>query len=109
MKNVLIASMIILLTGCTSIAPSQSYRPANYTGTAWDISGEIYDLNDMVVIKINNEIVILHDLEAWTSDGEFTGIYQGKPVTASCITDVTDTTHCFVSINGEKAATLTFD
>ena len=109
MKNVLIASIIVLLAGCTTIAPSQTYRPANYAGTAWDISGEIDNLTDMVVIKINNETVITHYLSTWTGDGEFSSAYKGKPVTASCITDSTNTTHCFVSINGEKAATLTFD
>ncbi len=109
MKNVLIASLIVLLAGCTTIAPSQTYRPANYSGTAWDISGELYDFNDMVAIKINNEVVILHELSDWTRDGEFSGIYQGKPVTASCMTDGTNTPHCFVFINNEKAATLTFN
>lgn len=109
MKNVLIASMIVLLAGCSTIAPSQTYRPANYAGPAWDISGEINDFNDMVVIKINNEVVIIHELSDWTRDGEFSGIYQGKPVTASCMTDGTNTPHCFVFINNEKAATLTFD
>jgi hypothetical protein len=108
MKNALIASMIVLLAGCSTIAPSQTYRPANYAGSSWDISGEINDWNDMVVIKINNEIVINHALEAWTGDGEFSGIYKGKTVTASCMTDGTDTTHCFVFINNEKAAILTF-
>jgi hypothetical protein len=109
MKNVLIASMIVLLAGCETIAPSQTYRPADYAGPAWDISGEISNVNDMVVIKINNEIVINHALEEWSGDGEFSGIYKNKVVTASCITDGTDTTHCFVFINNEKAATLTFD
>jgi hypothetical protein len=109
MKNVLIASMIVLLAGCTTIAPSQTYRPANYAGAAWDISGEMDDSHGMVIIKINNEIVINHALAAWTGDGEFTGYYKNKPVTASCITDGTNTTHCFVFVNGEKAATLTFD
>jgi hypothetical protein len=109
MKNVLIASMIVLLAGCTTIAPSQTYRPANYSGAAWDITGEMDDAHDMVIIRINNEIVINHALEIWSGNGEFTGIYKGKPVTASCMTDASDTTNCFVSINGEKAATLTFD
>lgn len=109
MKNLLIASMIVLLAGCTTIAPSQTYRPANYSGNAWDISGELNDFTDMVAIKINNEVVILHDLSDWHLDGEFTGIYKGQPVSASCVTDGTNTTHCFVFINNEKAATLTFD
>ncbi len=109
MKNILIASMMVLLTGCSTIAPSQTYRPANYAGTAWDIAGEIDDLTDMVTIKINNEIVITHYLSTWTGDGEFSSAYKGKTVTASCMTDGTNTTHCFVFINGEKAATLTFD
>jgi hypothetical protein len=108
MKKVLIISMMVLLVGCSTIAPSQTYRPANYSGAPWNITGEISDVNDMVVIKINNEIVINHDLSAWTSGGEFSGVYQGKTVTASCITDMTDTTNCFVFINNEKAATLTF-
>jgi hypothetical protein len=110
MKNVLIASIIVLLAaGCTTVAPSQTYRPANYAGAAWDISGEMDDSTDMVIIKINNEIVITHYLSTWTGDGEFSSAYKGKPVTASCMTDGTNTTHCFVFINGEKAATLTFD
>jgi hypothetical protein len=109
MKKLLIASIMALLAGCMTVAPSQTYRPANYSGAPWEITGAMDDAHDMVIIKINNEIVINHALEMWSGNGEFSGIYKGKPVTASCMTDASNTTNCFLFINGEKAATLTFD
>jgi hypothetical protein len=108
MKNVLIALMMVLLVGCATSAPSQGYRPANYAGAPWNISGEKDQVTNAVVIKINNQVVISNTLSLLSSDGEFSGSYEGKPVTASCMTDMNMKTNCFVFINGEKAATLSF-
>ena len=108
MKNILIAAIIVLLAACATSAPSQGYRPANYAGAPWNISGEKDQFTNAVVIKINNQIVISNTLSLLSSDGEFSGSYDGKPVTASCMTDMNIKTNCFVFVNGEKAATLTF-
>jgi len=108
MKNALIASIIVLLTGCATSAPSQNYRPANYAGAPWNITGEMDQFTYAVIIKINNQIVINNTLSTWSGAGEFSGNYEGKAVTASCMTDMNSKTNCFVFANGEKAATLTF-
>jgi hypothetical protein len=110
MKYPLIAVIVILFAGCTT-APSQGYRPENYAGSAWNISGDMNQFTNSVVIKINNQVVIDKTLSILTGDGEFSGKYDGKPVTATCLTSMglfQNKINCFVFISGEKAATLTF-
>ena len=110
MKNIALVAFTLAIVGCAS-APSQGYRPANYSGTPWNISGELNQFSNGVVIKINNQSVIQGSLSLLTSDGEFSGTYEGRPVNASCLTSMglfSNKTNCFVFINGEKAATLTF-
>ncbi len=96
------------LAGCAS-APSQGYRPANYGGEPWNISGNMNQFTNNITIKINDRVVIDNTLSIFTGDGEFSGNYQGKQITASCMTNMWATkTNCFVFVSGEKAATLTF-
>lgn len=110
MKHLAFASIVLTLSGCAT-APSQGYRPANYSGAPWTISGEMNQLSNGVVIKINNQSIINGTLSIFSGDGEFSGSYEGKPVSASCVTSMgllSNKTNCFVFVSGEKAATLTF-
>ena len=96
------------LAECAS-ATSQGYRPANYGGDPWSISGEMNQFTNGITNKINDRIVIDNNLSMLTGDGEFRGTYQGKQITASCMTNMwAIKTNCFVFVSGEKAATLTF-
>jgi hypothetical protein len=110
MKLVTIFALIALLVGCAT-APSQGYRPANYAGAPWNISGEMNQFTNGVVIKINGQTVIDKTLSLLSGDGEFSGQYDGKAVNATCMTSMgvfANKTNCFVFVNSEKAATLTF-
>lgn len=110
MKKLAFVSLVLTLSGCAT-APSQGYRPANYAGAPWHISGEMNQFTNGVVIKINDRVVIDKNLSLLSGDGEFSGSYDGKPVTASCLTSMgllATKTSCFVFVSGEKAATLSF-
>lgn len=110
MKFIHIFALVTLLAGCAS-APSQGYRPANYAGPQWTISGEMNQFTNGVVIRINGQTVIDRTLSLLSGDGEFSGHYDGKAVTATCMTSMgmlATKTNCFVFVNSEKAATLTF-
>ena len=101
---------MFILSSCAS-APSQLYRPANYNGSPWNISGEMNHFTNRITIKINNNVVIDGTLSFLSGDGEFFGYYESKQVTASCMTSMgsfSEKTNCFVFVDGEKAATLTF-
>jgi hypothetical protein len=103
-------ALALLLTACAAQAPSQGYRPANYAGAPWVITGSVNLLTGSASIDINSQRAAEGKLSLITGDGEFAGSYQGKSVNASCITKsaFTTVTTCFVFIGGEKAATLTF-
>ena len=110
MKFITVLAFIALLVGCAT-APSQGYRPANYAGAPWNISGEMNQFTNGVVIKINGQTVIDKTLSLLSGDGEFSGQYDGKAVNATCMTSMgmfASKTNCFVFVNSEKAATLTF-
>lgn len=110
-KQLFAALMVLLVTvGCAS-APSQSYRPANYSGSPWSIVGDFNSLSQKVIIKINNQMVIEGRLSFLGGNGEFQGSYEAKPVTASCSTNtgfLGSKTSCMIFINGDRAATLSF-
>ena len=110
MQKLAAVAVTILLTACATQAPSQGYRPANYAGAPWVISGSVNLLTGSASIDINSQRAAAGQLNLLTGDGEFSGSYQGKPVAASCITKTmfSTVTTCFVFVAGEKAATLTF-
>ena len=110
MKLLTVLAGSLIIAGC-STAPSQSYRPANYGGSPWNIVGDLNQLSGNLVIKINNQPVIQDRVNLLTGSGEFQGAYEGKPVTASCMSSMglfNTTVNCFVFVSGERAATLTF-
>ena len=110
MKFLTVALALTIISGCAT-APSQGYRPANYSGSPWNITGELNELTGGVMIKINNQVVISDRVSIFTGSGEFSGAYESKPVNASCMTSMgllSTKTNCFVFVSGERAATLTF-
>lgn len=101
---------LLATAGCSTVAPSQGYRPAGSTAAPWQISGELYDFTN-VKIFINGAKVIDERLSLMSGEGEFQSTYNGKPVMAHCSTSaglVTASTKCFVFVENEKAATLSF-
>lgn len=106
MKHALIATTLVILTGCTSVASTQGYRPANYAGSPWMISGEMNQASNEITITINGTPVATGKLSLWTGDGDVVGSYEGKAVMVSCITKYG--TRCTVFIENERAASLTF-
>lgn len=108
-KKIFALTVVLVSVGCAS-APLQSYRPANYSGSSWSITGT-NNINS-VIIKINNQTVIEEKLSFIGGDGEFRGSYEGKPVTASCSTNrgifFGRTVNCIVFVSGDRAATLKF-
>ena len=116
LASLLISALLIsgLLTGCASTAPTTFYRPANYSGEPYRISGTLSPMsgwNGVVEITINDQVVINKPLPVFSNTIDATGSYNGKKVTAT-ITKVINFTSSYhradVFIGSEKAATLTF-
>ena len=101
---------LIGLSACSTVAPSQGYRPSGSTAAPWQISGELFDFTN-VKIFINGAKVIDERVSLLSGDGEFHSSYNGKQISASCSTSsgiVSSSTKCFVFVENEKAATLSF-
>ena len=99
----------IIISGCTSVAATQGYRPAGSTEVPIQISGELFDFTN-VRIYIDGTKVIDKRLSFFTGDGEFLSTYNNMQIAASCSTAsslMSSNVKCFVFINNERAATLT--
>ena len=107
----LTALIALALAGCASVAPSQSYRPANYAGPAWAITGSYNDLSGAVSVSIDGKQVAQGSVSRLSGDGEFFGDYEGRKVAVSCATSsglLVQKTVCQVFVSGERAAALSF-
>ena len=105
-----ISLLALSATACTTVAPSQGYRSAGSTAAPWQISGELFDFTN-VKIFINGAKVIDERLSLLSGDGDFHATYSGKQILASCTTNtgfVATSTKCYVFVENEKAATLSF-
>lgn len=105
-----ISLLVLIITACTSVAPSQGYRSAGSTAAPWQISGELFDFTN-VKIFINGSKVIDERLSLLSGDGDFHASYNGRQILASCTTStglVANSIKCFVFVENEKAATLSF-
>lgn len=106
--------LMAFLSSCVTYAPSQNYRPANYSGAPMSITGEIDHLKGLagsLKIKIDGETVIEGALPSFSSAKEYFGIYKNHKVMASLSsvqTAYSAYVQAIVFINNEKAATLTF-
>ncbi len=111
MKRAIALSVVLAIAGCAA-APSQNYRPANYSGAPWTITGDFNRLSQHVTIKINDKTVVDDKLGFFMGKGEFQGAYEGRKVSVSCASETSlfsnNNINCMVHVNGEHAATLTF-
>lgn len=113
--KVLVAVAIILLNACaTTVAPGQSYRPANYSGPAWTISARAEEgaLTDAVTVTINGQTVASGTLSEFRQRDNFTGSYDGHNILAECALvssgQFAFAHECTVLVNNERAANLSF-
>lgn len=105
-----ISLLFLSVTACTTVAPSQGYRSAGSMAAPWQISGELFDFTN-VKIFINGSKIIDERLSLLSGDGDFHASYSGKQILASCSTStglMATSTKCFVFVENEKAATLSF-
>ena len=117
MKNfyiILILFVGIVLTGCTTTAPTQFYRPANYAGEPYRIAGRFERMdswNGVVIITINEKQVIRKELPLFTNTTDADGIFENKKVSTT-ITKIKTFASSYIRadvfIGSEKAASLTF-
>lgn len=111
MKSYAIVFAAVLIAGCASVAPSQSYRPANYSGAPFLITGSYNDFSGEVEVSVNGMIAAKGSISPWSGTGEFAGAYDGRPMQVSCTISqglFVSHTVCQVFISGERAAALTF-
>jgi len=106
-KTLLIA--VLMLGGCASFvasAPVQTYR-AQGQAEAWHISGKLDGLKEFLTITVNGQDAISGQLSMWDGSGTVAGVYQGKPMSATCST-VRYQRRCQVLVGSEVAANLVF-
>lgn len=98
------------ITACTTVAPSQGHRSTGSTAAPWQISGEFFDFTNAKIF-INGAKIIDERISMFSGVGDFHASYRGKQILANCTTStglVAATTKCFVFVDNEKAATLSF-
>jgi len=117
MKTKHIALLLVVaavFVGCTTVAPTQFYRPASYAGAPYRISGKLEPMKGWagrVHITINDRTVIKKDLPMFSNSTEVTGTYDGRAVTVVLTrvsTFVSSYLRAEVLIDNERAATLSF-
>lgn len=111
MKTALTLALLALLSGCAAVAPSQSYRPANYAGAPLSISGSYNDFSGEVLVEINGKPSAQGSISVLSGDGEFFGNFEGRKVAVSCFKSVglfKRRTTCQVFVDGDRAAALSF-
>lgn len=107
MKGYLLA--VALLAGCSAIAPAhnvQTYRASGQVD-AWHISGRIDAMSQVLTVTINGQDAVTGNLSMWDGLGTISGMYQGKPISATCEA-VNRRRQCQVIVGSESAATLLF-
>lgn len=105
-----VAGVVLLLAACSTTSPTESFRPAGSSATAWQIDGEFTPLHE-VVIRFDGHEVMKGYLSLLTDRAELKGNYQNKPVSANCSLTrglFSNTTECVVSVESEVATTLRF-
>lgn len=106
--------MAVIIQSCSSVAPTQYYRPQNYSGEPYRISGRHEPMSGWagkITITINEQPVITANIPVFSNSVDAKGTFKGKTVSAF-ITHIESFTSSYyradVFIANEKAATLTF-
>jgi hypothetical protein len=91
------------MSGCAALAPTAVNHYTSRDGTL-DIRGELVD-SSTVRIFVNGDKVISDNVSFVSGDGRFDGNWQGKPVSADCVTAAggkVGATTCTVVVGGER-------
>ncbi len=117
LKAVMFVGILVtasLLVGCATTAQTQFYRPANYSGEPYQISGKLEPMkgwNGVISIYINNQEVINKPLPLFTNTTDASGNFEDKKISTT-ITRVNTFMSSFIRadvfIGAERAAILTF-
>jgi len=107
MKPYLIAGLALAMVACTTASPKQFYRPAGAEQQV-EISGRFNQLSFEHQVLINGAIVISGQLPYNYDDASFNGQFNEQPVSSDCHWRSKTDLECLVTINQEKAATLSF-
>ncbi|WP_303903107.1 hypothetical protein [Thiohalomonas denitrificans] len=108
MRILPIILVIAAVSGCASTSSSQLYRPANYSGPAWQlqINQENKAIKDDMELVINGQSVATIALSLANRFERVQGEHGGRPVDFACRyhTDVgTTKPQCQVYIDGKLA------
>lgn len=109
MKKSLLLVALLLASGCASFvatAPVQAYR-AQGQADVWHVSGKLDTLQELLTITVNGQDAISGNLSVLDGSGTVSGMYQGKPMSATCAAMMYQR-RCMVLIGSEVAATLVF-
>lgn len=99
------ALVMLLLTGCASTAPVQTYRSAD-NPEPLQISGT-YDNLSTVTILVNGNEAATGKMGFFGHPFDFSGTYDGRTIDSHC-SESTAGLSCLVFVDNERAATLTF-
>jgi type 1 fimbria pilin len=102
-KFTMMACMSMFLTGCAMFTPVTDSRYVSADGQL-HIRGELVD-SSAVKIFVNENKVIDEHVSLLGGDGDFTGTWQGKRVSAACSTASGRSLHgttCLVAVGGER-------
>jgi len=120
MRFAVLFTLLITLIGCATTAPPQSYRPRDYSGPAWVITGNYDSMSHTLTVLINGDPAIEGKLSAWDGSGSLIGKHEGYTVMANCESIQKGGTYigrvyvpqtqerCTVLVDNEMAATLLF-
>jgi hypothetical protein len=96
-------ALAVTISGCAAVAPAGGNQYTSRDGKL-NIRGELVD-SSSVRIFVNGDKVIADEVSLVTGDGRFDGSWQGKPVSANCVTAAggrLGTTTCTVAVAGER-------
>jgi hypothetical protein len=99
----MMACISMLMSACATITPVTENHYVSADGQL-QIRGELVD-NSGVKIFVNENKVIDEQVSLLRGDGEFTGTWQGKRVSADCSTAIgrkPRATICMVAVGGER-------
>ena len=97
------AALAVTISGCSALAPTADQHYTSRNGKL-NIRGELVD-SSSVRIFVNGDKVIADEVSLVTGDGRFTGSWQGKPVSADCVTAAggkLGATTCMVVVDGDR-------
>jgi type 1 fimbria pilin len=102
-KFTILALAGIVLSGCAAFTPATESRYVSADGQL-QIRGELVDSTGVKIFVNENKVIDEH-VSLVHGDGEFSGTWQGKRVSADCSTAGGRKLHgttCMVAVGGER-------